>query len=151
MTTFVVIAAIVSLVVSLLFWLVCRVNDIEPVREDTGGVRVNDELPPGCGPAVDLTGHPGHDALRQFWQVPPGGYRRPQQPPKGVPGDVLTNLLLTSQRRNAALTADYDERARRAWDAYCNGAGTRREVAKLAGISERVMLKRWIAMRFITR
>lgn len=51
----------------------------------------------------DLSGTPGHEALRRYWEVPPGGLnpRRPTATPKG--GDILSNLMRSQVRRSHAI------------------------------------------------
>ena len=53
----------------------------------------------------DVSGTPGHDKLREYWEVPPGGLnpRRPTATPQG--GDITGNLIKAYQKKNDAITA----------------------------------------------
>jgi hypothetical protein len=91
--------------------------------------------PPGCDKAA---------ALRAKYQVPVGGHRQ-GQPPRRNPGDTVANLSVAARVRLAELNADYDRRARHAWELI--QAGTPREEAlKAAQISITAARPRWARM-----
>ena len=53
----------------------------------------------------DRTGTPGHEALRAYWEVPPGGLNphRPTTTPPG--GDILSHLMRSQVQRSNAIGA----------------------------------------------
>lgn len=89
-------------------------------------------------------GHPAAAALRAKYQVPEGGFRR-GRPPRRDPGDTLGNLSISARVRLAELNADYDNRARRAWELIQAGM-PREEAYKVAQISKTAARPRWARM-----
>ena len=93
----------------------------------------------------DLTGHPGHDALRRAWSVPPGG-RRPNQPPVSQSGDdhIIGNLFIANRERNQAIQAANRPRAIAAHADYLAGASYEALKAKY-GLGATALRRHWRA------
>ena len=104
--------------------------------------------PTGASQPRDMTGTAAHAALRAFWGVtgPSGRTAQEQQ----VTGDTLGNLNHAVAARNERHAADYEARARQAWDLH-QGGMTRDAAAKAAGISPRNALRRWREMGLVTQ
>lgn len=92
------------------------------------------------GEPRDMTGTAAHKALRDYWQVTPGG--RNQRTPVNRPGDILTNLANAYNDRNAIHAAFYEARARRGWELKQSGMAIG-EVLKELGIKNSKSLYSW--------
>jgi hypothetical protein len=70
----------------------------------------------------DVSGTPGHEALRAYWEVPPGGLnpKRPTATPPG--GDILSNLRRSQVQRSNAIGAANRPAALAAHEDYLKGA-----------------------------
>lgn len=92
----------------------------------------------GCGEPRDLTGHPGHAKLREFWRVAP-------QAAKSAPvkkPDVVDNHTHAITERNKAQAADMEARARRAWELHQDGLSIE-QAGRAAGITSLKSLYPW--------
>ncbi len=69
----------------------------------------------------DVSGTPGHDKLRAYWEVPPGGLnpKRPTATPPG--GDILSNLMRSQVQRSNAIGAANRQKALAAHAEYTAG------------------------------
>ena len=69
----------------------------------------------------DVSGTPGHEALRAYWEVPPGGLnpRRPTTTPPG--GDILSHLMRSQVQRSNAIGAANRQKALAAHAEYTAG------------------------------
>lgn len=93
----------------------------------------------------DLTGHPGHAALRRAWGVPPGG-RRPNRPPTTQSGDdhIIANLFKSVHERNRTILAANRAAAIAAHADYMAGASYENLKAKF-GLGATALRRHWRA------
>lgn len=100
------------------------------------------------GPAIaltaprDLSGTPGHDKLRRYWEVPPGGLnpRRPTATPKG--GDITSNLIRSYNARSAAIYEANHAAAVAAHDDYLAGMSWT-ALERKHGLSDTALRDHW--------
>ena len=104
---------------------------------------------PGASEVRDLTGAPGHEALRQYWQVQPGGRR--ERPAPNMPGDILANLDTAYRQRNTAQTARLEARARRAWEMRQQGLPMGEILTALDMTTSRTLYRWWMKLGLMTR
>lgn len=101
----------------------------------------------------DLTGTPAHETLRAFWGAPAGGNGREGRERESQ-GDALTNLTNSLIARNARHAADYEARARKAWEIYQAGRDegvTRQQAADAANLTVKAALGWWRRLGLVTR
>lgn len=92
-----------------------------------------------CSEPRNLTGHPGHAALRDFWQSQP----RPDGPAaRNAGADIIGNHMKSVAARAEQLNAHYDGLAIEAWRLYTDGGRTFPQACREAGIAEGTARKR---------
>lgn len=102
-----------------------------------------DEFTHALAPARDLTGHPGHDKLRAYWEVPPGGlgYIR-QHTGRNGKGDVVSNLVRAYTARSAAIYEANHAAAVAAHDDYLAGMSWT-ALERKHGLSDTTLRDHW--------
>ena len=87
----------------------------------------------------NLTGHPGHAALRDFWQSQP----KPDGPAaRNAGADIIGNHMRSVAARAEQLNAHYDGLAREAWRLHTDGGLSWAVACQLVGIAEGTARKR---------
>jgi hypothetical protein len=92
----------------------------------------------------DVSGTPGHEALRAYWEVPPGGLnpKRPTATPPG--GDILSNLRRSQVQRSNAIGAANRPAALAAHEDYLKGA-TYRQLQEKYHLAPATLRAHWRA------
>ena len=92
-----------------------------------------------CSEPRNLTGHPGHAALRDFWQSQP----KPDGPAaRNAGADIIGNHMRSVAARAEQLNAHYDGLAREAWRLHTDGGLSWAVACQLVGIAEGTARKR---------
>lgn len=92
-----------------------------------------------CSEPRNLTGHPGHAALRDFWQAQP----KPDGPAaRNAGADIIGNHMKSVAARAEQLNAHYDGLAREAWRLHTDGGLSWAVACQLVGIAEGTARKR---------
>ena len=95
-------------------------------------------------PAIDRTGTPGHEALRRYWEVPPGGLN-PQRPTTTPPGgDIVSHLMRSQVQRSNAIGAANRPAALAAHADYLAGA-TYRQLQEKYHLAPATLRAHWRA------
>ena len=92
-----------------------------------------------CSEPRNLTGHPGHAALRAFWQSQP----KPDGPAaRNAGADIIGNHMRSVAARAEQLNAHYNGLAREAWRLHTDGGLSWAVACQLVGIAEGTARKR---------
>ena len=102
------------------------------------------------GPAIALTaprelsGTPGHDKLRRYWEVPPGGLNpRPVATPRRANGnDVVANLRRAYDEKRGKGKDNDEAKARRAYQLITERGLTMRSACMTVGM-EAAKIRAW--------
>lgn len=103
----------------------------------------NDEFTHALAPARDMTGHPGHDKLRAYWEVPPGGLNPRTAAPvkrRANGNDIIANLRRAYDEKRGK---NNDEaKARRAYELITTRGLTMRSACQTVGM-EAAKIREW--------
>lgn len=103
----------------------------------------NDEFTHALAPARDMTGHPAHDKLRAYWEVPPGGLNPRHAAPRRANGnDVVANLQRAYKERSARIYEANHTRAVAAHADYKAGM-TWTALQEKWGLSDTTLREHW--------